>query len=140
MRIAYFINQYPAVSHTFIRREICALEAGGSTIIRYALESSPNAFPDLQDEIERKKTRYILGAGIQVFFGCLCRTILTQPKAFLRALRLAVQIGWRSDRGLLRHFAYILEALVLAEWSRQEAVEHIHAHFGTNSTTVAMLA
>ena len=26
MRIAYFTNQYPKVSHTFIRREIRALE------------------------------------------------------------------------------------------------------------------
>lgn len=29
MRIAYFINQYPKVSHSFIRREILALERQG---------------------------------------------------------------------------------------------------------------
>ena len=29
MRIAYLVNQYPKVSHTFIRREIQALEALG---------------------------------------------------------------------------------------------------------------
>ena len=29
MRIAYLINQYPAISHTFIRREIRALEDMG---------------------------------------------------------------------------------------------------------------
>ena len=34
MRVAYLINQYPAVSHTFIRREILALERQGVEIMR----------------------------------------------------------------------------------------------------------
>ena len=37
MRIAYLINQYPKVSHTFIRREILALERRGITVSRIAL-------------------------------------------------------------------------------------------------------
>ena len=40
MRLAYFVNQYPKVSHTFIRREIRALEALGFEIQRYALRES----------------------------------------------------------------------------------------------------
>mgnify|MGYP006200763073 CR=1 FL=1 len=31
------------------------------------------------------------------------------------------------------------EACVLVDWLESEKVEHVHAHFGTNSTTVAML-
>ena len=37
MRVAYFTNTYPAVSHTFIRREICGIETLGVTVSRYAL-------------------------------------------------------------------------------------------------------
>ena len=37
-RIAYLINQYPKTSHTFIRREILALERQGFTILRIALQ------------------------------------------------------------------------------------------------------
>ena len=37
MRIAYLINQYPEVSHTFIRREILALERQGFEIMRISL-------------------------------------------------------------------------------------------------------
>ncbi|SUJ06264.1 Uncharacterised protein [Sphingomonas paucimobilis] len=37
LAIGYFINQYPKVSHSFIRREILALEARGETIHRWAL-------------------------------------------------------------------------------------------------------
>lgn len=139
MRIAYFTNQYPAVSHTFIRREIRALEALGVTVIRYALQSSTLGLVDVEDKAEQTKTRYILAADV----GDLLRSgfaALIRPIALVRAIRLTLQIGWLSDRGLLRHFAYLLEAIVLAEWCRRDAVEHIHAHFGTNSTSVVMLA
>jgi hypothetical protein len=37
IRVAYLTNQYPAPSHSFIRREIVALEARGNTVLRYAL-------------------------------------------------------------------------------------------------------
>ncbi len=55
-------------------------------------------------------------------------------------LVLSVKMGRRSDRGLLRHFAYAAEAAVLADWCRRESAQHIHAHFGTNSAAIAMLA
>ena len=37
MKIAYFTNTYPAISHTFIQREIVALESLGARITRMAL-------------------------------------------------------------------------------------------------------
>ena len=43
MRIAYFINQYPKVSHSFIRREILALERQGFEIERLALRGHTNS-------------------------------------------------------------------------------------------------
>jgi hypothetical protein len=46
MRIAYFINQYPKVSHTFIRREIQALEAMGLRVERFALRSPAEELVD----------------------------------------------------------------------------------------------
>ena len=36
-RIAYFVNHYPKVSHSFIRREILALERQGCDVLRIAL-------------------------------------------------------------------------------------------------------
>jgi colanic acid/amylovoran biosynthesis glycosyltransferase len=139
MRIAYFTNQYPAVSHTFIRREIRALEALGVTIIRYALQSSTLGLVDVEDKTEQTKTHYILSASLGELLRCGFAA-LSRPIALLRAIRLAWKTGWHSDRGLLRHYAYLLEAVVLAEWCRRDAAEHIHAHFGTNSATVVMLA
>jgi glycosyltransferase involved in cell wall biosynthesis len=39
----------------------------------------------------------------------------------------------------VRHLIYVAEACVLVRWFSREKIEHVHAHFGTNSTTVAML-
>ncbi|MDO9525895.1 MAG: colanic acid biosynthesis glycosyltransferase WcaL, partial [Gemmobacter sp.] len=37
MKIAYVINSYPRPSHSFIRREIAALERQGVTVLRFAM-------------------------------------------------------------------------------------------------------
>jgi colanic acid/amylovoran biosynthesis glycosyltransferase len=142
MRIGYFINQYPAATHTFIRREIRAMEALGVVTFRYALgdggDSSKSVDPE--DALEAKLTRHILRTGFGEISWRCAMSMLTRPVAWGRALREAIEIGWRSDRGILRHLIYVAEAAVLASWCLRDGVEHVHAHFGTNSTAIAMLA
>ena len=59
MRVGYFINQYPATTHSFIRREIRALEAIGVSTFRYALRSGIHKSVDPEDDIEEKQTKFI---------------------------------------------------------------------------------
>ena len=139
MRVAYFTNQYPAVSHTFIRREIKALEALDVTVFRYALRPGDNLV-DPEDLTEKSDTRFILTASTGEIFRCCIAMILTRPLAMRRAIREAVKMGQRSNRSIFRHLAYVAEAAVLARWCRQDTVEHVHAHFGTNSAAIALLA
>jgi len=139
-RIAYFTSQYPAVSHTFIRREIRALEALGVTIIRYAVRAPPEELVDPDDIIEQKKTAYIIDGRIGELLRCLILTLLRQPIAFFYVVRLAAKIGWHSDRGILLHFVYVAEATLLAHWCRRDGVKHLHVHFGTNPAAIAMFA
>ncbi len=49
LRIAYFTNQYPKVSHTFVRREIEALERRGVDVLRLALRSDRTELVDPRD-------------------------------------------------------------------------------------------
>ena len=56
MRVAYFTNVYPAVSHTFIRREIRAIEALGVKVFRYALV--PDEVVDAEDMREKTNRIY----------------------------------------------------------------------------------
>lgn len=140
MTIAYLINQYPGISHTFIRREIEALERRGVSIARFAIRSSAHAVIAAEDKREAEKTRRIVGAGAAALAGAIFQSALTRPAASLGALFGAARMGSASDAGLFRHLLYCAEALTLASWLRAGTAGHIHAHFGTNSATVAMLA
>lgn len=139
MRVAYFINQYPAVSHTFIRREIGAMEALGFSVYRFALRPGPHLVDD-QDKKEEKLTRFILQCGVGELGRCFITALFTRLGAMFLVIREALAMGSRYDRGILRHLAYVVEAAVLADWCRSDGIEHIHAHFGTNSAAIAMFA
>lgn len=140
MEIAYFINQYPKVSHSFIRREIQGLEALHFTIHRFALRSEPAELVDSADQSEYQKTRYLLNASPVAFLLAIIHCFINSPGVFVRILMKALKLGLRSERGVLRHAIYFIEACLLCDWLKQTGVQHVHAHFGTNSTMVVMLA
>jgi glycosyltransferase involved in cell wall biosynthesis len=139
MTIAYLVNQYPKVSHSFIRREIAGIEACGIQVARFSIRSCGSELVDEEDKRELEKTRFVLGIGKVGLLFALLRVAITRPIRFLSALWLMIQVGRKSDRGVLRHLAYLAEACVLIGWFSELGIAHVHAHFGTNSTTVAML-
>jgi colanic acid/amylovoran biosynthesis glycosyltransferase len=139
MRIAYLVNNYPAVSHIFIRREILALEARGAEVMRIAMRGWDNLIVDQEDEIERQRTRYVLRHGLFALMLAVVRMAVKRPIAALRSLQLAWRMGWRAERPLPVHLAYFAEACLIEPWLRAAGIEHVHAHFGTNSAEIAML-
>lgn len=138
MRVGYLTNQYPASSHTFIRREIRALEDSGVHVERYTIRRSTGRLVDPEDFEELERTHCILGGGAAHCFWALARETLRQPLAMARAIRLSQTMATRSSKGRIVHLAYLAEACILQQWLREHRIEHLHAHFGTNSTTVAM--
>jgi glycosyltransferase involved in cell wall biosynthesis len=139
MRVAYLVTYYPRVSHTFIRREIAALEAQGVEVERFALRRAPDAVVDEDDQREAARTRVILDGSPLALLAATLRAALLSPLRFLHALRLALRMGRASERGLLKNLGYLVEACVLRGWLAQSGCAHVHAHFGTNSTAAAML-
>jgi colanic acid/amylovoran biosynthesis glycosyltransferase len=139
VKIAYLINQYPQASQSFIRREINALEALGLTVDRYTLRTWDQQVVDPGDIAEKQKARVVLGVGAVGLLRALLAVCFTRPGRFFRTLRLAWRMGKRGDRGRLYQLIYLAEACVLLGWLRDSGAQHVHAHFGTNSTTVAML-
>ena len=143
MNIAYLINQYPQPSHTFIRREIAALQAAGQQVDRYTLRRWPGTLLDPNDRAEQTATRAVLeggkfAAGLRLSQSVIS-TLLSHPLKFFAAFRTAMSLGANSDRGRIVSLIYLAEACVLARWMKSRQTAHVHAHFGTNSTTVALL-
>lgn len=146
MKLGYLVNTYPRASHTFIRREIHALERMGWQVHRFAMRSDRGALVDAGDIAEDMRTEHVLEAGALRLGGNALGWMLAHPGRAVAAMRLALACGARGagggpgTGGRLRHLIYLIEAAHLARRCRDEGVGHIHAHFGTNSATVAMLA
>ena len=140
MNIAYLVNQYPKISHSFIRREILALERQGYKVQRLAMRGWKDELRDEEDVRERAVTRYVLQDGAVAMAMDVVRMAVKRPVRFARALALACKIGLRADRPLPLHLIYLAEACRIVPWMAAHGARHLHAHFGTNSTEVAMLA
>jgi colanic acid/amylovoran biosynthesis glycosyltransferase len=139
MKLAYLVNQHPKCSQSFIRREIVALEALGLKIQRFSIRSGAELIVDPADQLELEKTRVVLDSGILSLIDNTLKLAITKPIVFIKALRFTFQVGLHSDRGLLLHLIYLAEACVLKNWFKASGIKHVHVHFGTNSTMVAML-
>lgn len=146
MKIAYLINTYPRPSHSFIRREIHALERMGWNIHRFAMRTDAHMLIDPADIAENTRTEHILGRGLLPVLASGAAYLLRHPVCGARALGLALRLGGRSGAhvpgtgGRLRHMVYLAEAACVAQRCQTLGIRHLHAHFGTNSTTVALLA
>ena len=138
MNIAYFVNQYPKVSHSFIRREIQGLESQGFSVQRFALRSCKAELVDPDDKAEVNQTKLILGVGLVGLFWYMVRVAIARPLKFWATLSMAWSLGLSSDRTVPLYIVYLAEACVLLHWLDQGQIEHLHVHFGTNSTTVAL--
>lgn len=138
-KIAYLVNQYPKVSHTFIRREIQALETAGLEIKRISVRGWDNPLSDPVDELERQQTRYLLQDGITGLLKSGLVIFTQNPVVFIKTLWTALRMGLRADRPWPFHFVYLLEACKALQWLRHDNIGHVHAHFGANSAEVAML-
>lgn len=139
MNIAYILNSYPQPSHSFIRREIRALEAQGHTVTRLAMRAGDAPLVDAQDLEEAAGTQYVLRAGALALLRATIQSLTSGPARFWAALKLAWRCGRRSEAGVMKHLIYLVEAAYAVQVCNAADATHAHAHFGTNAAAVAML-
>jgi len=140
-RLAYLVSQYPAVSHTFILREVRGLRALGFDV-RVASVNSPDR-PDehltTEEREEAARTFFVKRAGAARVLRAHLSTLWRDPRGWLRGLRCALDVGTDARR-LLWGLFYFGEAVVVSDWMRREGLGHLHVHFGTAASTVALVA
>lgn len=134
MKIGYLVNTYPRPSHSFIRREIAALERIGVSVHRFAMRGDAQALRDPADLAEQQVTERVLEQGARR----LLQGLLRHPsRRMAQALRLARQRAAAGESSLARQIVYLAEGAAVAQRANALGLSHIHAHFGTNSTRVA---
>jgi colanic acid/amylovoran biosynthesis glycosyltransferase len=140
LKLAYFVNDQPKPSHTFIRREIMALERHGQPVVRYALRGWADKLVDPDDIAEQGKTRYVLKAGLGALLRSTATFALNRPSQAFKGFKLMLQTARGGSRSIGHHAITWAEACEIVQWCVQDGVEHVHAHFGTNSAEVVMIA
>lgn len=136
LRVAYLLKKFPRLSETFVLQEILGQEARGTrvhVVSRRSADDEPHheALARLVARIETLPAKYELDP-----FGSLFTADLDAKEVFRRVGALVHEArGWNHPR-----FPHLLaEALVLLPRLSSLGIEHVHAHFATDSAVVAML-
>ncbi|MEY4762716.1 MAG: hypothetical protein RLZZ200_2572 [Pseudomonadota bacterium] len=140
-RLGYLVSRYPAVSHTFILREVLQLRAAGFEIEVASVNEPDRAPKDMTaDEAgEYGETYYLKEHGL---IGALAAHAwgLLRPVAYLRGLRAGLAYGGWNIKGCLYGLFYFTEALMILRWMDQRRLAHLHVHFATAAANIALLA
>jgi colanic acid/amylovoran biosynthesis glycosyltransferase len=141
LKIAYLCSLYPAVSHTFVMREIEALRKLGVEILTLSIHRTPpEQLLAAADHDAFDSTYAILPPSwpelLKAHLGLLRRT----PGAYLSTLALALRLAPAGARGLLWQLFYLTEAVMLWERCCRAGIRHIHVHMGNVAADAALLA
>jgi colanic acid/amylovoran biosynthesis glycosyltransferase len=137
LRVGYVLKVFPRLSETFILNEILELERQGVKIDIFSLK--PPTEPRYHGDLSRLRASvtYLSSAeGSEAWRKIRADCLSSDPdpfrvgESFLQAARL-------EEPTALKLF---LQALVLAEAVRSRGILHLHAHFATSATSVAMMA
>lgn len=143
MRVGYVVKRYPRYSETFIVNEILAHEAAGVDIEIFALRP-PNDryFQDIIAEV-RSPVNYLYlsterwmpeDVATEVFRSTVFWEMLQEASEVLPNLWAALKFAKGEE------VRDVYQAILLAKQVREKNICHLHAHFGTQATTVARLA
>ncbi len=133
--LGYLVSRYPAISHTFILREIAHLRTLGYQIHTASINvpDRPLAVMDAAERAEAEQTYCIKQHGVAGALAAIGFWLLHAPLALLGTL-------WVSRRfGLIKGLFYTMEAAMVARWMRGHSLAHLHVHFGNAGASVGVL-
>ena len=140
MKLGYLVSQYPALSHTFVLREVRALRSCGIEVCVVSVRRCDRSTAKLSaDEAEEAmQTFSVLGAGyLHAIIANLC-ILCRHPLGYLRGLLYAWSLSRGTPRLVLMYTFYFLEAVVAGNYFERQQVRNIHTHF--SSTMLLILA
>ena len=142
VRMAYLVSEYPAISHTFILREVKRLRALNFEVAVASINSPrrPSGGFASEEREENATTFYIKKAGVTGALRAHLRTIIARPAAYLRGLVFALALGETDLVQLLYAIFYFTEALILGNWMEDCGLPHVHVHFANPASTVGLIA
>jgi colanic acid/amylovoran biosynthesis glycosyltransferase len=141
VRVAYICAQYPAVSHTFILREVNALRGLGVEVDTFSIRRAPPEH--LLAEADRRafeSTFAIRPPQWRKLWAAHLHIVRRAPAAYLSTLAIALRASSPGLRNRLWRFFYLVQAVALWSECSARGIRHIHAHLANVAADVALLA
>jgi colanic acid/amylovoran biosynthesis glycosyltransferase len=140
MKLGYLVSQYPALSHTFILREVLALRRHGVEVCVVSVHTCDRPMQALSAEEadEARRAFSVVGAGFVHAVLANIRVLCRHPIGYLRGLLYAWTLSRGTPRLLVMYSFYFLEAVVAGDYFERRGLTDIHTHF--SSTVLLILA
>jgi glycosyltransferase involved in cell wall biosynthesis len=142
-RVGYVVKRYPRFSETFIVREILAHEHAGLEIEIFSLRPTNDGhFQDLIARV-RGRVNYLYFPADGLLPETLSAATLTAShlwKSVGVAAEVLPEIWTHLGEIMEEEARYVYQALTLACEVRRKKIDHLHAPFASEATTVARLA
>lgn len=139
MKLAYVLGTFPAVSETFILREILELRRRGLEIALFALRR-PDGGPAVAAAGDLPAlTCYrapILNAAVM---AALAHALVRHPVRFIRVLGRTLALAPHAPLEMLKRLRNVPAAAFFARRASRLGVEHVHAHFAFRPADVAWM-
>lgn len=141
LAVAYLVSRYPAISHTFIEREIEGLRSLGARVDTFSVR------PAREEELKSKAMRaeaatttVVLSDVPRTFPAAHARLLRRSPSTWVKALGRALHSGDTTPKARVWQGFYFAEAVLLHDEMRRRGLRHVHVHFANVSADVARLA
>jgi colanic acid/amylovoran biosynthesis glycosyltransferase len=140
-KIAYLCTRYPAVSHTFVLREVNALRRLGVEIATFSVRrAAPEHMLAEADRIAAESTYAILPPRWSALLATHLKAVVRAPLAYFSTLMLALRLAPAGPQGRLWQLFYFVEAVVLWKECRGREIRHIHVHLANAAADTALIA
>ena len=140
-RICYVTSHYPALSHTFVMREILGLRAAGLNVDTVSVHRAETAsLLAGADRREAENTWNIFPLQPGLFARAHVGAVLAHPVAYFRTAAEAVRAAPGGTRGYLWQLFYFAEAIALWDHARRLGVRHLHAHLANVAADICWWA
>ena len=137
-KVAYIVSRFPKLTETFVLYEMVALEAEGVRVELYPLlrERQDVAHPGVESWVARAHYSWFASLPVLLAMGHFLRRCgLDYFRFWLEVLRET----WGSWRFFIGAVVYFPKATRFAREMEKERIRHIHAHFSSHPTLVALV-
>jgi glycosyltransferase involved in cell wall biosynthesis len=137
MQLAYLSNFFPSLTETFIYREVMEIRRRGIDVRTYSLRSPDSSWMSGEAAELKAATDYLLPVNVTNLIRCHAAFLFRSPTRYLSCLWKMVTPPHRSMKDRTRSLMHFGEGAVLAERMVRHGITHIHAHYASQSASVA---